>query len=119
MGGWSVASTTILKKTMSIPSGTVIEPGQFLTYSYQSVWFTDVNESVELRDENNVVIDKTPTVSDIQNDFSSWQRIYDGYDSGSSNDWKFATATAGKSNGKLVETQETESVSISINSENQ
>ena len=38
----------------------LIEPGQFLTYSYQSVWFTDSNESVELRDENGVVIDKTP-----------------------------------------------------------
>jgi hypothetical protein len=117
LGGWSVASTTILKKTMTIPSGTVIEPGQFLTYSYQPVWFTDVNESVELRDENNVIVDKTPTVSDIQNDFSSWQRIYDGYDSDSSDGWKFATATAGKSNGKLVEIQESEGVSITVNSE--
>ncbi|MFB5633101.1 MAG: lamin tail domain-containing protein, partial [Nitrosopumilus sp.] len=117
LGGWSVASTTILKKTMTIPSGIVIEPGQFLTYSYQPVWFTDVNESVELRDENNVIVDKTPTVSDIQNDFSSWQRIYDGYDSDSSDGWKFATATAGKSNGKLIETQESESVSITVNSE--
>ena len=52
----------------------------FLTYSYQSVWFTDSNESVELRDENGIVIDKTPLVADIQNDFSSWQRIYDGFD---------------------------------------
>ena len=43
MSGWSVASTTILKKTMTISSGTIIEPGQFLTYSYDTVWFTDVN----------------------------------------------------------------------------
>jgi len=45
IGGWKIASTTILKKTMTVPSGTVIGPGQFLTYSYQNVWFTDVNES--------------------------------------------------------------------------
>jgi hypothetical protein len=43
IGGWEIASTTVLKKTMTIPSGTVIESGQFLTYSYQNVWFTDAN----------------------------------------------------------------------------
>ncbi len=116
LGGWSVASTTILKKTMTIPSGTVIKSGQFLTYSYQNVWFTDVNESIELRDDNNLVIDKTPTITDLQNNFVSWQRLYDGFDSDDSADWKFATSTAGSSNGKLIETQESESVSITVNS---
>ena len=67
LGGWKIASTTVLKKTMTIPDGTVIEPGEFLTYSYQSVWFTDSNELVELRDENGIVIDKTPLIVDIQN----------------------------------------------------
>ena len=57
LGGWEIASTTVLKKTMTIPTGTIIEPGQFLTYSYQTVWFTDSNESGELRDENGIVID--------------------------------------------------------------
>ncbi|MFB5621284.1 MAG: lamin tail domain-containing protein, partial [Nitrosopumilus sp.] len=117
MSGWSIASTTILKKTMTIPSGTVIKPGQFLTYSYQNVWFTDVSESVELRDENNVVIDKTPAISDIKNDFTSWQRIYDGFDSDSSSDWKFVTSTAGSSNGKLVQTQTTDGVSVTTSSD--
>ena len=118
IGGWEIASTTVLKKTMTVPPGTVIEPEQFLTYSFQSVWFTDANESVELRDENNIVIDKTPAITDIQNDFTSWQRIYDGYDFDNSDDWKFVTSTAGSSNGKLVQTQETEGVTISVSSEN-
>ncbi|MFB5624486.1 MAG: lamin tail domain-containing protein, partial [Nitrosopumilus sp.] len=117
MSGWSIASTTILKKTMTIPSGTVIQPGQFLTYSYQNVWFTDVSESVELRDENNVVIDKTPAISDIKNDFTSWQRIYDGFDSDSSSDWKFVTSTAGSSNGKLVQTQTADGVIVTTSSD--
>jgi len=117
LGGWEIASTTILKKTMTIPYGTIIEPGQFLTYSYQNVWFTDVNESVELRDENQIIVDKTPVISDLQNDFTSWQRLYDGYDFDSSDDWKFVTSTAGSSNGKLVETQETEGVTVTVSSE--
>ena len=102
---------------MDIPSGTVIKSGQFLTYSYQNVWFTDVNESVELRDENNVVVDKTPVITDLKNDFTSWQRLYDGFDSDDSVDWKFASSTAGSSNGKLIETRDSESVSITVNSE--
>ena len=107
IGGWKIASTTVLKKTMTLPFGETIKPGQFKTYSYQSVWFTDSAESVELRNPDGVVIDKTPTLTDIQNGFASWQRIYDGYDLDSYDDWKFVTSTAGSSNGKLVETQET------------
>ena len=118
IGNWKIASTTVLKKTMTIPPNMVIEPGQFLTYSYQNVWFTDANESVELRDENGVVVDKTPALSDLQNDFTSWQRIYDGYDFDSTTDWKFATSTAGSSNGKLIETQDdSENVNITVSSE--
>ncbi len=117
LGGWKIASTTVLKKTMTIPDGTIIEPGQFLTYSYQSVWFTDSNESVELRDESGVVVDKTPMIADIQNDFLSWQRIFDGFDSNSSSNWKFVTSTAGSSNGKLVETQTSEDVIVTLSSE--
>ena len=117
LGGWEIASTTVLKKTMTILAGTTIQPGEFLTYSYQSVWFTDSNESVELRDENGIVIDKTPLLSDLGNDFTSWQRFYDGYDLDGSGDWKFVTSTAGSSNGKLVETQESESISVIVSSE--
>ena len=119
MGGWSIASTTVLKKTMTIPSGTIIKPGQFMTYSYQNVWFTDANESVELRDKNNIVVDKTPSISDIKNDFTSWQRLYDGYDFDNYADWKFVTSTAGSSNGKLIQTQESEGVTITVSSEKQ
>ncbi|QLH03147.1 hypothetical protein C5F47_06080 [Nitrosopumilus cobalaminigenes] len=117
MSGWKIASTTVLKKTMTIPLGTVIKPGQFMTYSYQNVWFTDANESVELRDANNIVIDKTPIISDIKNDFTSWQRLYDGYDFDNVDDWKFVTSTAGSSNGKLVETQESKTIDVTVSSE--
>jgi hypothetical protein len=114
IGGWQIASTTILKKTMIIPSGTFIESGKFLTYSYQSLWFTDTNELVELKDKNGVVVDKTPLLSDMKNDFSSWQRTSDGYDLDNPNDWKFSTSTAGSSNGKLVTTQEKEGLLVSV-----
>ena len=65
--------------------------------------------------KNGFVVDTTPIISDIQNDFSSWQRIYDGYDLDSSEDWKFAKSTAGSSNGKIPVTTETQEVSVTIN----
>ncbi|MCJ8306476.1 MAG: lamin tail domain-containing protein [Nitrosopumilus sp.] len=117
LSGWEIASTTVLKKSMTISDGIIIGPGQFITYQYQSVWFTDVNEIVELRNENGIVIDKTPLLSDLVNDFTSWQRIYDGYDLDNSNDWKFVVSTAGSSNGKLIETQGTNQVTVTILSE--
>src|SRR3989344_1305269 len=116
IGGWQIASTTILKKTMIIPSGTFIEPGRFLTFSHQSLWFTDTNELVELKDENGVVVDKTPLLSDMKNDFSSWQRTSDGYDLDNTGDWKFVISTAGSSNGKLIVTEDKEGVLVSISS---
>ena len=119
LGGWHIASTTVLKKTMIIPDNTIIKPGQFLTYSYQSVWFTDSSESVELRDETGFVVDKTPMISDTQNNFMSWQRIYDGYGSEDSNDWKFVTSTAGSSNGKLVQTQDSNKLTLTVSTEKQ
>ena len=120
IGGWAIASTTVLKQTMIIPQGTIIEPNSFLTYSYKSVWFTDVSELVELRDANGLVIDSTPTITDIANDFTSWQRIYDGFDTDSTNDWKFEQSNAGSSNGKIAEevVAETTTISISIDKEN-
>jgi hypothetical protein len=120
IGGWAIASTTVLKQTMIIPHGTTIQPNSFLTYSYKSVWFTDVSELVELRDADGMVIDKTPKITDIANDFTSWQRIYDGFDTNSDTDWKFEKSNAGSSNGKIakeVELTET-TITISANKEN-
>jgi hypothetical protein len=114
IGGWKIASTTVLKQTLTIPAGTIIEPGKFITYSYKTVWFTDTNEVIELRDNNGFVIDSTPLITDIRNDFTSWQRIYDGFDLDSADDWKFATSTAGSTNGKISVSDETKDITISV-----
>ena len=116
IGGWKIASTTVLKQTLTISIGTVIKPDQFLTYSYKPVWFTDSNEVIELRDENGIVVDATPILTDIKNDFTSWQRIYDGIDFDSIDDWKFEQSTAGSSNGKQPIAEETQDVSVTIDS---
>lgn len=116
ISGWKIASTSGMKKTLSIPAGTFIEPGKFLTFTFESLWFTDNNEVVELKDKNGISIDKTPIISDLKSDFTSWQRIYDGYDSDSMSDWKFVTSTAGSTNGKLTAVKDTDALSITVSS---
>jgi len=112
LSGWQIASTTVLKKTFTISDGTIISPGNFLTFTPHKVWFTDSNESVELRNVDGVIVDKTPSVTDLQNNFLSWQRTYDGH-----SDWEFAISTAGGSNGKLIEINESSPVVVTVSSD--
>ena len=114
IGGWSVASTTLLKKTLKIADNTIIKPDSYLLLSHQASWFPDVAESVELRDKAGNVIDKTPKITDLKNDYTSWQRIYDGYDTDSDGDWVFELGNGGKSNGKLPIEEVKTSVAVSI-----
>ena len=41
LSGWEIASTTVLKKTLIIPDGTIISPDKFLTFTNTKIWFTD------------------------------------------------------------------------------
>lgn len=114
IGGWKIASTSVLKKTLTVAPGTTIGPEKFLTFSYQSLWFTDASERVELRDAEGLLVDATPSITDLKNDFTSWQRIYDGFDTNSQDDWTFETSSAGSTNGKLTQEAESEQTNISI-----
>jgi len=100
IGGWKIASTTVTKKTLTLPVSASIKPGQFLVYSYQSLWFTDVSEKVQLKDKEGKLVDETQVITDQKNDFQSWQRKYDGVVS-ESNVWIFKASSPGSSNGKL------------------
>ena len=112
LSGWKIASTTVLKKTLTLPEGTIISSGDFLTFVNEKVWFTDVAELIELTNRDGVLIDKTPEVFDNDNNYFSWQRTYDGF-----SDWTFASSTAGGSNGKLIESFDPLSVVVTISSD--
>ena len=68
IGGWKIASTTITKKTLVLPAGESIKPGQFLIFSYRSLWFTDVSEKVQLRNNIGEIVDETQVITDQKND---------------------------------------------------
>ena len=112
LSGWKIASTTVLKKTLTIPDGTIIGSDKFLKFTYEKIWFTDSNESVELRNSVDDVIDKTPSISDLKNNFLSWQRSYDG-----DSNWEFSIGSAGGSNGKLPISEKSSSIEITSSSD--
>ena len=112
LSGWEIASTTVLKKTFTIPDGTVISPEKHLIFTYAKVWFTDSSESVELRNPSGDIIDKTPVISDLKNDFFSWQRSFDAH-----LDWEFSLANAGASNGKLTLSEESSAVEVTLSTD--
>ena len=112
LSGWEIASTTVLKKTFTIPDGTVISPEKHLTFTYAKVWFTDSSESVELRNSFGDVVDKTPLISDLENDFMSWQRSYDGH-----TDWEFSLGNAGGSNGKFLSSEDSSVVEVTLSTD--
>ncbi|RNJ79609.1 MAG: hypothetical protein D9C04_04355 [Nitrosopumilus sp. B06] len=114
--GWQISSTGF-KKTLEIPVKTILHPGQTVIFSYTKLWFVDIGDSVKLRSGDGTIIDETPNLIDKKNDFKSWQRLYDGYAPNSINDWKFATASADSSNGKLIESQEVIPLSMSVSVE--
>ena len=112
LSGWEIASTTVLKKTFTIPDGTILSPEQILPFTYTKVWFTDSSESVELRNSSGDVIDKTPDITDLKNDFMSWQRSYDGH-----TDWEFSLGNAGGSNGKLMSSDSSSAVEVTLSTD--
>lgn len=100
VGGWTVGATTGLKQTYVIPANTVLQSRQFLVITYGPMWFPHAGATIQLKDGSGTVIDQTPPLTDFQGDANSWQRIYDGYSTGSASDWVFKIGTPGSSNGQ-------------------
>ncbi len=100
IGGWTVGATTGIKQIYTIPANTVLQSKQFLVITYGPMWFPHAGAVIQLKDGSGNVIDQTPPLSDFQGDANSWQRIYDGYSTGSASDWVFKIGTPGSSNGQ-------------------
>src|SRR5579885_328653 len=119
IGGWTIGATTGLKQVYSIPSGTSISSHQFILYHYVPIWFPHAGAIIQLKNSSGTVIDQTPSLSDSLSDGNTWQRVYDGYDTGSQDDWVFKTGTPGSSNGQPTTSTTTSQLTMSISSDKQ
>jgi hypothetical protein len=114
IGGWTIGATTGLKQILTIPANTVIQSKQFLVYTSGPLWFPHAGAVIQLKSSNGTIVDKTPPLTDFQKGGNSWQRVYDGYDTGSASDWVFKLATPGSSNGQPMTTATTTSTTMTF-----
>lgn len=119
IGGWTIGATTGLKQTYTISTGTIIQSQQFIVYHYVSLWFPSVGATIQLKGSNGITIDQTPPITDQKADSNTWQRIYDGYSTGSQTDWIFKSGTPGFSNGKPPIQTTTNQLSMSVSTDKQ
>jgi hypothetical protein len=61
-------------------------------------WLDNVDEKVFLFNPLFQIIDETPIKADISDDYRTWQRIPNGVDTDSDDDWSFLVTTSGRSN---------------------
>lgn len=117
IGGWTVGATSGLKQAYTISAGTTMQSQQFIVYHYVPIWFPHAGAVIQLKGPDGTIIDQTPPLSDTQGDGNTWQRLYDGLDTGSQSDWVYASGTPGFSNGKPPTVTTTTQLSISITSD--
>ncbi len=98
IGGWKIKSTAGTTHTYNIPSGTTLNPGQYLVITFSSQFVDNNGEKLQLFDQSNNLKDETLTFSDTANDGRTWQRSPNGVDTDSDGDWTFKTGTKGSSN---------------------
>jgi len=93
---WYFETSTVL--SWKFIDGTVIGPGAYLTVDTTCPWLVDAKETVTLYTPYGVEIDRTPWLTDQQDDGRTWARVPNGVDTNSSADWAFQGSTKNTTN---------------------
>lgn len=98
VGGWKIYTTHGKTVIITISSGTILEPGEYWTYTHSKQWLDNDDERIVLKDSFNNNIDDTPTLNDDHNDDRAWARYPNGFDTDSPSNWNFQSSTKGSLN---------------------
>jgi endonuclease YncB( thermonuclease family) len=84
--------------TMNLPPNAIIEAGETYVIELEEQILSNIVESLVLADateddDDNNILDRTPSLVDMSNDDRTWQRIPDG-----NNEWQFVENTEGSLN---------------------
>lgn len=90
---------TDLGRTIPIASGIVIEPNNYVVIPFQTRVFDENGDAIVLLTPDSVEIDRTPFLTDMDDDDRTWQRFPNGIDTGNMTDWHFRNSTFGVTNG--------------------
>ena len=84
IGNWTFESTHCTTAIDWIAEGTTLYPGAYCTYTPHYGWLDNSEEAIILRDAKGEVVDRTPVVSDNENDNRYWMR--------NNSDWTFGVS---------------------------
>ncbi len=93
IGGWSINNSR--GQSMTFPKGTTIKALDYYVRDVEPKWLTHGGEVLRLMDANGREVDRTPVLSDDEDDEGAWTRDPDGRDTNSSEDWKFLPSSRG------------------------
>jgi hypothetical protein len=74
IGNWTFESTHGTTVIDWIAEGTTLYPGAYCTYTPPYGWLDNSEEAIILRNAKGEEVDRTPTVSDNENDNRYWMR---------------------------------------------
>ena len=93
IGGWSLSTLSGIET--EIPSGTFMPAYGYYTVTQRMQWLMTANETLVLKDNQGQEVDRTPPLSDANDDELSWSRDPDGRDTDSTQDWKLLVSSSG------------------------
>ena len=84
-------------QSFTIPSDTVLNPGEFIVYEKHEDWFSFQSALVQIHNDG-ILVDYTTLIKDDVLDSQTWYRTYDGVKADSAKFWKFGDSTKNASN---------------------
>ena len=93
IGGWSISNSR--GQSMNFPRGTIIKGLDYYVLDVKPKWLAHGGEVLLLMDATGREVDRTPSLSDDEDDEGSWTRDPDGRDTNSTDDWKFLPSSRG------------------------
>ncbi len=72
VGGWTLTTTGGDRVALAIPEGTVIEPAKSRLVTRERRWLDNSEESIVLTTDTNLEVERTPPLSDDDNDGQVW-----------------------------------------------
>ena len=97
IGGWVISSFLKGGQSFTIPSDTVLNPGEFIVYEKHEDWFSFQSALVQIHNDG-ILVDYTTLIKDDVLDSQTWYRTYDGVKADSAKFWKFGNSTKNASN---------------------
>ena len=91
--------TSSASATIKLPTDAIVEPGETYVFEFEEGQhhLSNIVESLILVDattgNDDIILDRTPSLVDMSNDERTWQRIPDG-----NNEWRFIEETQGELN---------------------